>query len=169
MPSPSPSIVAASAGASRQAYARASSMAETMRGANDLMPRFDAAPSERERIDVDDNAMLASLASDQGYQDLAAEIDALREAEAEADLAPGADQAASADEAAFLRRAEAELSDSETALTVYRSLCRADRAALPEIAPAHQRAAHLSAIRARLARAGRAVALASAAPTLLRC
>ena len=170
-------IAAASNGAARQRLARDASLAESVHRHD-----FVYAAGEREQIEAENREVQAALASDQRYQAIAAEIDALREAEAEADPAPRA-------YCAWID--EAELAGSETALEVYRSLCRADRAALPEIAPAHQRAAHLSAILARLARAdlaaliharlrtihaaitarilraGRAVAATSAAPASL--
>ena len=198
-------VAAASNGAARQALARDASMAEIMRRSDELMPVptecacaidddyvVEYAPGQREQEEAEDLAALAAQESDPCYLALTAEIDALREAEDRADPAPCAeDQAARAEEADFARRAEAELAESEKSLTLYRTLCRADRAALPEIAPAHQRAAHLSAILARLARAdlaaliharlrtihaaitarilraGRAVAATSAAPASL--
>ena len=202
-------VAAASNGAARQRLARDASMAENVRWSSEMIAAggaggvhvveedgdfaFEYATGQREQEEAEDLAALAAQESDPRYQALVDEIDALREAWANAAPVPCADQAAAAEEADFARRAEAELADSETALTLYRSLCRADRAALPEIAPAHQRAAHLSAILARLARAaldaliyarlrvvhlaaiarlaraGRAVAATSAAPASLCC
>ena len=195
-------VAAASNGAARQALARDASMAEGVRWSSEMIAAgggvhvveedgdfaVEYAPGQREQEEAEDLAALAAQESDPRYQALVDEIDALREAWANAAPVPCADQAAAAEEADFARRAEAELADSETALTLYRSLCRADRAALPEIAPAHQRAAHLrnilarlardtlaaliharlrtihAAITARILRAGRAVAASSAAP-----
>ena len=172
-------VAAASNGAARQRLARDASLAESVHRHD-----FVYAAGEREQIEAENREVQAALASDQRYQAIAAEIDALREAEAEADPAPRA-------YCAWID--EAELAGSETALEVYRSLCRADRAALPAIKPVHQHAGLLSnilarlardtlaaliharlrvahsCITARIARAGRAVAATSAAPTLLRC
>ena len=180
-------VAAASNGAARQRLARDASLAESVHRHD-----FVYAAGEREQIEAENREVQAALASDQRYQAIAAEIDALREAEDEADPAPGADQAACVD-ADFARINEAELADSETALTLYRALCRADRAALPAIKPVHQHAGLLSnilaramraaldaliharlrvahsCITARILRAGRAVAATSAAPASLCC
>ena len=202
-------IAAASNGAARQALARDASMAEGVRWSSEMIAAggaggvhvveeedgdfaFEYAPGQRDREEAEDRALAAAQESDPRYQALAAEIDALREAEDEADPAPGADQAACVD-ADFARINEAELADSETALTLYRALCRADRAALPAIKPVHQHAGLLSnilaramraaldaliharlrvahsCITARILRAGRAVAATSAAPASLCC
>ena len=199
-------VAAASNGAARQALARDASMAEGVRWSSEMIAAgggvhvvekdddyaIEYAPGQREQEEAEDLAALAAQESDPRYLALAAEIDALREAEDRADPAPCAeDQAARAEEADFARRAEAELAESEKSLTLYRSLCRADRAALPAIKPVHQHAGLLSnilaramradlaaliharlrtihaAITARILRAGRAVAATSAAPASL--
>lgn len=166
-------IAAASNGAARQALARDASMAENVRWSSEMIATgggraaeeedgdfaCEYAPGQRDREEAEDRVLAAAQESDPCYLALAAEIDALREAWANAAPVPCADQAAAAEEADFARRAAAELADSETALTLYRSLCRADRAALPELLPVHQHAALLTNILARLARAALAALL----------